>query len=151
TLRIWYDDTTLTGAFYRDYHPRRPGEPAGPDLFFRYDSLRGLVEVARGPENIDSSRRDNPRWARDHVLLARTMASARAGAGAAVEFAKLAEADPTNVDLVFDAGVSAESAGDSIAALAWYRRAAALPGADADVRANLERLSRRLATIAVTD
>ena len=60
---------------------------------------------------------------------------------AAAEFLKLAEAVPSRFEYAFDAGACLESLGDSSAAAEWYARAAGLPGADADVRRNAERLA----------
>jgi hypothetical protein len=143
-LRVWYRDPTLRGGFYTDYRPRAAGDPEGPDYFFRYDSTTGWVPVVRGPEDAAATRRANPRWSRDHGMLARTLAAADDWLGAAAEYVKLAAAESLAVDWAFDAGVCYETLGDSAAAAAWYARAAARPGADDDVRARARRLARHL-------
>ena len=141
-IRIWYGDPTLKAGFYSAYHPRGPEDPSGPDLFFRYDRLGGWVEVVSGPEDVARARRANPRWEKDHVSLARTLASGGDWRRAAVEYAKLADASPGTFDYAFDAAVCFETLGDSTAAAAWYRRAAALPGADAEALRAVGRVPR---------
>lgn len=143
-LRVWYTDSTLRGGFYTDYRPRTSSDPAGPDLFFRYDTTTGWVEVKTGAEDLGQARLDNPRWEADHLMLAGTLARAGGWQPAAAEYAKLAEAVPTRVDYAYDAGVCFESIGDSSAAALWYARAAALPGADEDARRTAQRFARHL-------
>jgi len=143
-LRVWYGDPTLRGGFYTDYHARAAGEPPGEDYFFRYDSTSGWVPVHRGAEDLAVARRANPRWERDHEVLAETLARGEDWARAAGEYAKLAAADSLHVDWAFNAGVCEEARGDSAAAARWFARAAALPGADAETRARAERLARYL-------
>ncbi len=143
-LRVWYGEPTLRAGYYTAFRPRGPGEPAGPDLFFRFDSTAGWVEVVVGREDVARARRANPRWERDHATLAGTLARTGDWARAGAEYAKLSEADPTRVDYAYDAGVCFESIGDSTAAARWYARAAALPGADAEARRTAERLARHL-------
>jgi hypothetical protein len=46
TVRVWYSDTTLHADFAAHFRPRRPGEPAGRDFFFRYDPDSGWVALA---------------------------------------------------------------------------------------------------------
>lgn len=143
-LRVWYGDPTLHAGYYSAYRPRGRDEPPGPDLFFRYDSVGGWVEVVPGREDIARARLTNPRWETDHKTLAATLARAEDWPRAAAEYAKLAEAEPARVDYAFDAGVCSESAGDSTAAGRWYARAAALPGADDEVRRAAQRFVRHL-------
>ncbi|MGH7730371.1 MAG: hypothetical protein ACRENJ_03885 [Candidatus Eiseniibacteriota bacterium] len=140
-LRVWYRDPTLRAGYYSSYRPRDPGDPAGPDLFFRFDSTGGWVEVLPGAEDVARARRANPRWEKDHVMLAATLARAGDWPRAAAEYAKLAAAVPARFEYAFDAGVCFESLGDSTAAAEWYRRAAALPGADAEARSSAERFA----------
>ena len=140
-LRVWYRDPTVRGAFYSAYRPRESGSPEGPDLFFRFDSTGGWVEVVRGDEDVARARRANPRWEKDHVTLAATLAGAGDWARAAGEYAKLADAEPERVEYAYNAGVSCEALGDSAAAAAWYARAARLPGADDEVRRDAARLA----------
>lgn len=139
-LRVWYADTTLRGAFYSAYRPRDAAEPAGPDLFFRFDSTGTWVEVTAGAEDVPRGRAANPRWEQDHVTLARALAEGDDWGRAAQEYVKLATAEPGNIDYAFDAAVCFESQGDSAAAAEWYARAAALPGADPEARSNARRL-----------
>ena len=140
-LRVWYGDSTLQGGFYADYRPRAAGAARGPDFFFRFDSTTGWVPVRRGPENVAMARRANPRWVRDHDVLAQTLARAGDWGSAAVEYAKLADSESLRVDYGFNAGLCYETLGDSAAAASWYTRAAALPDADDDVRSSARRLS----------
>lgn len=143
-LRVWYDEPTLRAGYYSAYRPRDPRDPPGPDLFFRFDSLGGWVEVVRGPEDVARARRANPRWEQDHATLAGTLARAGDWRGAAAEFEKLADAVPDRPGYAFDAALSHETLGDSSAAAAWYARAAALPDADEGARRAARRFARHL-------
>ncbi len=140
-LRVWYGDSTLRGGYYSSYRPRDPAGPGGTDLFFRFDSTGGWVEVTAGAEDVPRARARNPRWEQDQVTLARALAVGGDWPRAAAEFVKLAEAEPARFDYAFDAAVCFESHGDSAAAGEWYARAAALPGADSEARRNAERLA----------
>jgi hypothetical protein len=140
-LRVWYRDPTLSAGYYSSYRPRDPAKPAGPDLFFRFDSTGGWVEVMSGAEDVARAQVANPRWETDHVMLATTLAGAGDWPRAAAEYLKLAEAFPTRFEYASDAGVCLESLGDSVAAAEWYARAAALPGADDEARRNAERFA----------
>jgi hypothetical protein len=143
-LRVWYRDSTLRAGFYPSYRPRPPGATRGEDYFFRFDSTAGWVRVQRGPEDLAAARRSNPRWQRDHEVLAQTLATAGDWGAAAGEYVKLALAEPARVDYAFNVGVCHEASGDSAAAAAWFARAAALPGADDEVRVAARRLARHL-------
>jgi len=132
-LRVWYSDSTIQGALYSQFQARPPSQPPGPDLFFRFDAATGWVEVTRGAEDVALARRANPRWERDHDKLAATLARGGDWAGAAGEYSKLAAANPGESDFAFNAGLCHETLGDRLLAAEWYRRAAALPGADADI------------------
>jgi hypothetical protein len=140
-LRVWYRDPTLRAGYYSSYRSRDAAAPPGPDLFFRFDSTSGWVEVRPGAEDLARARAENPRWEQDHVTLARAMADGGDWRRAAAEFLKLAEAAPSRFEYAFDAGACLESLGDSSAAAEWYARAAGRPGADAEVRRNAERLA----------
>ena len=129
-LRVWYGEPTITGGYYTAYRRRRPDEPAGSDLFFRFDSTAAWIEVMLGPEDVVRAEAANRRWERDHVTLATTLARAGDWARAAGEYAKLADARPALLDYPHDAAVCFESAGDSLAAASWWARAAAFPDAD---------------------
>jgi hypothetical protein len=139
---VWYGDPTLSGGYYSAFRPRRAADPPGPDLFFRFDSTAGWVGVTAGAEDVARARAGNPRWERDHVTLARTLAEGGDWARAAAEYAKLAEAAPARFEYAADAALCFETVGDSLAAATWYGRAAALPGADAETRRHAERLAR---------
>lgn len=142
-LRVWYDDSTLRGGYYPSFRARGPREPAGPDRFFRFDSTRGWVPVVAGAEDVAAARRADPRWILDHDMLARTLAEGGEWVVAAREYEKLAAADSSSVDFAYNAAVCRETIGDSTAAARWYARAAALPGADPEVRANAARTARQ--------
>jgi hypothetical protein len=94
--------------------------PAGPDYFFVRDSLGRWREVVKGPEPADGARRELPRWTADHEELAQRLVEADDVASARVEYEKLAAA-----------------------AAEWYSRAAALPGADEEMRARAREFQRR--------
>jgi hypothetical protein len=143
-LRVWYGDSTLRGGFYTDFRARTEGATRGADLFFRFDSTTGWVPVLRGPEDVAIARRENPRWVRDHDVLAQTLARGGDWGPAAVEYAKLADSESLHVDYAFNAGLCYETLGDSAAAAAWYARAATRPDADDEVRSSARRLSRHL-------
>ncbi len=133
-LRLWYRDPTVSGGLLSQYRARPAGSPAGPDRFFRYDSLAGWIEVRRGPE--DAAARSADRlWREDHERLAIALSRGEDWPGAAGEYAKLAAACPDSVDYLYYAGLAARAAGDSTAARTWLVRAAALPSADDEVRA----------------
>jgi len=143
-LRVWYRDSTLRAGYYSSYLPRGPSDPAGPDLFFRFDSTSGWIEVVSGPEDLARARLANPRWEKDHATLAVTLARAGDWKPAGAEYEKLAAAQPGRVDYAYDAGLCFESIGDSTSAARWYARAAALPDADAEVRRTSERFAHHL-------
>jgi len=88
-LQLWYRDTTLSAQFYNHYRPRSAGEPSGPDLFFRFDSVRVLVEVHEGPEDLAAAMRANPEWQPDHEKLSMLLLKSGDIDRAAEEFEKL--------------------------------------------------------------
>jgi len=143
-LRVWYGDPTLRAGYYPAYRPRTSMEPDGPDLFFRYDSTAGWVQIRPGRENVAKAQTANPRWATDHQVLAQTLAGADNWSGALAEYLKVAGADTLNVENAFNVGVCYEALGDTLSAARWYTRAAALPGADEQVRAVARQVQGRL-------
>ena len=143
-LRVWYGEPTLRAGYYSAYRPRAAGEPEGQDLFFRFDSTSGWVEVVPGPEDVARARLANPRWEKDHAMLAVTLARAGDWRPAASEYQKLAGDRPARFDYAYDAGLCFESIGDSVTAARWYARAAALPGADEEARRSAQRLAHHL-------
>jgi hypothetical protein len=134
-LRVWYRDSTVVGSFWADYRPRGARDPAGPDYFFRYDSLAGWIEVRPGPENFRAAWAANPEWRQDHEKLARTFVDARDFRSAATEFEKLAAAHPEDPNYSYLLGLSFEQLGVRDSSALWIRRAAALPGADEGIKA----------------
>lgn len=141
-VRVWYRDPTLQAGFYSAYRARGADEPQGPDHFFRMDELGRFLEVKRdgttatepGTEaGTDATRARDPRWERDHVSLAHTLAAGRDWRGAAAEFRRLAIAFPDSSGYAFDAATSFLQAGDSTAGAAWLREAARRPGAPPEV------------------
>ena len=150
-LRVWYNDPSLEGGYYPAYRPRAAGEPQGPDLFFRYDSLAGWVQIQPGRQDVPQAQLHNPRWMVDHEMLAQTLARADNWNAALVEYLKLASADSQKVEFAFNVGVCYEALGDSARAAQWFSRAAALPGADDEVRAQVRPSGRRAAGAAGRD
>jgi hypothetical protein len=140
-LRVWFREPTVTGGLFSQYRVRGAGLPAGPDRFFRYDSVAGWIEIHRGPEVVATARAADRLWREDHERLAIALSRGGDWPGAAAEYAKLAAAFPDSVDYLYYAGLAALAAGDSSVARTWLRRAAALPSADDEVR----RAARQLA------
>jgi hypothetical protein len=102
-FRIWYRDSTLEGGYYSYYRPRGPGEPAGRDYFFRFDSTGVWVEVATGPERRAATLR--PGWEQDHRELARLLGAAGDWKAAGEELVKLADVSPENYEYPLNAAV----------------------------------------------
>ena len=90
-IRVWYRDSTLKAGFYSSYSPRRRDEPPGTDLFFRFDTLAGLIEVKAGPENVRTGISTNPGWESDHERLAMLFLRSGDAEHAGMEFQKLSE------------------------------------------------------------
>jgi hypothetical protein len=142
-VRIWYRDPTLRAGYYSAYAPRATGEPAGPDHFFRMDESGRLSEIRRTPLDerdlaataaADSAEsRRNPRWRTDRLSLASAFATGRDWGGAAAEFRRLALAFPDSSGFAFDAASAFLQAGDTTAALHWFRDAARRPGASPEI------------------
>ena len=122
-LRVWYHDPTIEGRYWSDYRERGRDEPAGPDYFFRYDSLASWIEVVRGPEDVRRARAIDPRWEQDHARLADVLALGDDWERAADEYRKLAREAPDHPDYAHNVAVCLEAAGDTAAARAWRNRA----------------------------
>ena len=143
-LRVWYRDPTVSGGYLGQWTPRAANEPAGPDLFFRYDSTAGWIGIASGSEDTAAARRANPRWSDDHRELAAAFARAGAWRIAGGEYARLAAADDGNPQTAADAAVCFAMAGDSTAAARWFALAARAPDADDDIRRFAREFARHL-------
>jgi hypothetical protein len=126
SLRVWYRDTSLRAGYYSDYRPR-PDTETQNDFFFRFDSTAGMIEVHRGPEDVERARYLNPAWEGDHDMLAALFLRAGDLRGASEEYAKLASL-PSRMDCLFNAGVCQQLMGDSVAAESCYRTLAARMG-----------------------
>lgn len=126
-VRVWYGDTTLSGAFWSDYHPRLAAAAPGPDLFFRYDSTAGWVEVAKGEEDLPRTRAANPKWEQDHRELAAALVRAQDWRAAAAEFEKLATAAPDHPDYAMNVALCYETVRDFDQGGRWYERVLSLP------------------------
>ncbi|MEY4373944.1 MAG: hypothetical protein RL760_110, partial [Candidatus Eisenbacteria bacterium] len=114
-VRVWYREPTLQAGFYSAYRAREANEPQGPDHFFRMDELGRFQEVKRdgmtatepgADPGKDAARARDPRWERDHVSLAHTLAAGRDWRGAAAEFRRLAIAFPDSAGYAFDAATA---------------------------------------------
>jgi hypothetical protein len=130
-LRVWYRDPTLHGGFFRDYHAR-PATTPGEDLFFRYDSTAGWIELTPGRK--DTVARSRPDWQSDHERLALTLSRGENWPDTAEEYARLARAFPDSANYAYYAGLARVALGDRAGAVAWLVRAARLPGADDTMR-----------------
>lgn len=117
-LRVWYADSTLEAGFYSYYRPRRT-PVTGSDLFFRFDSTAGMVEVKAGREDVRLGLLSDPAWEQDHQDLAMVFLRSGDTARAALEFEKLSQL-PNRPDAAGFAGVCWESVGDSTRADSLY-------------------------------
>jgi len=133
-LRVWFREPTVTGALFSQYRTRPAGLPAGPDRFFRYDSVTGWIEIHRGPEVVATARAVDRLWREDHERLAIVLSRGGDWPGTVAEYAKLAAAFPDSVAYLYYAGLAALVIGDSTAARTRLVRAAALPSADDEIR-----------------
>lgn len=107
-VRVWYDDPTVTADFVSKYSRRsRPGV----DLFFRFDTLRVLVEVKAGPSDSLEGFSENAEWESDHTKLAVLFLEAGEPARAADEFVKVSRLE-TAVQSTLYAAVSCKLAGE---------------------------------------
>jgi len=111
-LRVWYRDSTLHAGFYSDYRPRASSAPMGEDFFFNFDSLRGMVEVKAGPEDVERGQSCNPDWESNHEKLAMLFLRSGDVLRAAVEFEKLSLLR-TRPDAAAYAAVCREFVGDT--------------------------------------
>jgi hypothetical protein len=143
-FRVWYRDTTIRAGYYSYYRPRAEGEPAGPDYFFRFDSVGAWVEVVPGREDVRAARERDPYWEADHRELALLLGTSDDWRAAARELEKLAGAFPDSLEYPLNAAVCYEKLGDSSAAARWYARAAALPAADPRVKDAARHYARHL-------
>ncbi len=145
-VRVWYRDRTLQAGYYSAYVARPDSAPKGPDRFFRMDEAGRFQEVKRDGETATAptpvasdttgngaERANDPRWEKDRVSLAHTLASGKDWRGAASEFRRLAIAFPDSAGYAFDAASAFMQAGDSTAGIQWLREAARRPGAPAEV------------------
>lgn len=140
-VRVWYRDRTLRAGYYSAYRARGENEPQGPDRFFRMDEAGRFQEVERdatgetttSARSGDATRPTDPRWQRDRLSLAHTLAAGRDWRGAAAEFRRLAIAFPESSGYAFDAATAFLQAGDSSAGVQWLREAARRPGAPSEV------------------
>jgi hypothetical protein len=110
-LRVWYRDSTLQAGFYSYYRARPEYAPPGTDYFFRFDSLKGMIEIKAGPEDLQQGMMSNSAWEGDHEKLAMLFLRSGDVTRAAVEFEKLSVL-PHRPDAAGYAAVCWEFAGD---------------------------------------
>lgn len=122
-VRVWYRDSTLQAGFYSYYRPRGTAEPTGEDLFFHFDSTRGLRPVLLGPENALEAVRLDPEWESNHEALANTLLGAGDPERAADELEKIGGL-PHRPDALAFSGLCREVAGDSARARELFTLAA---------------------------
>ncbi len=118
-VRVWYGDTTLEAGFYSYYTPRPNGRPAGPDLFFHFDSTSGLHEVHLGPEDVARAVGEERGWEANHESLAMLLLVHGYPLGAAGEFEKLASL-PRRSDALMYAAVCLDLADEPAPAESLY-------------------------------
>lgn len=133
-IRVWYSDTTLRAHFYSAYRARAAGDSA-LDLFFRFDSTRGLLPVRTGPAFTPAEIAEHPGWARDHEVLAARFLEAGETGRAVVEYAKLSDAFPEDVSYALFAGVLLETLNRTAEARRFYDRASPHLGGPDSTRA----------------
>jgi hypothetical protein len=139
-LRVWYADSTLKADYYSSYRPRASSEAAGPDYFFRFDTLQGMVEVKTGNEDVQAAVLSNPEWEGDHERLAMTFLRSGDTPRAAAEFEKLSSL-PNRADAAVYAAVCLEVMADSVRADSLLSAAQARLGLSSDrMRQWVERL-----------
>jgi tetratricopeptide (TPR) repeat protein len=143
-FRVWYDDPTLRAGFYSAYAPRLASAPPGRDFFFKFDTTLTWREVVEGPEEIGPARSADPDWEEDHRELALVLGSAGDWDHAAGEMIKLQQAFPDRVAYAVNLAFVYARLQDTTQALAWYRRAAAMPNASASVREAAAEFENRL-------
>jgi hypothetical protein len=134
-LAVWYRDPTLSANYLSRYRPRAPAEPPGPDWFFTFDPARGWSEEEHIPAG---PRAERDQWDK----YARTMWSFHEFPEAIEALERLARAEPGNVDHAVHLGDCHLALGDTTQAIRWYRRAAALPGAPAEIAGRASALER---------
>lgn len=95
-LRIWYDDSMLETRFRRDFAMRAPNEAAGPDFFFHFDTLWGLVEIELSRDG--NTRPQSADWERRYFNLATAFLLGGDVEQAASEYLAIARANPRRTD-----------------------------------------------------
>ena len=128
-VRVWYRDSTLSSDFFSAYRPRAVGEPAGPDLFFRFDSLRAIVPVGDTGLPVAEAMRRNPEWLSDQLKLAYLFLEKGDRPAAARQFELVARA-PGQEDAILFAGVCWREAGVTGRADSLFRAARRTLGRD---------------------
>ncbi len=142
-LRVWYEDPTLKAGFYSSYRSRGL-EPHGTDLFFRFDSTGGMVEVHAGPEDVHDGLRSNPEWESDHEKLAMLFLTSGELRRAALEFEKVSLL-PHRADAAGFAGVCWKSVGSQARADSLFATVRVRTGLSRESTAAwVERLEARL-------
>lgn len=130
-FHVWYRDTTIHGAFLSEYRTRDASEPAGPDLFFRFEPPDGWTEIRLGPEDAHRARAANPRWLDDHRRVVIQLGRANDWPRAAAELEKLAVARPDNPEFPASLAFALGRLGDAAGAARWQARADSLARAAA--------------------
>jgi len=139
-MRVWYRDSTLQAGFYSYYRPRSTSAAPGEDLFFRFDSTAGMVEVKVGSENVQLGLRSNPNWESDHEGLAMLFLNSGDVSRAAAEFEKLSLL-PRRPDAAAYAAVCREFTGEAPRAESLAAAAGSRMGVSV---AELQRMMARL-------
>jgi hypothetical protein len=104
-------------------HPvRSAADFVGRDYFFRFATEDEFFEVHAGPE-APNTVLSNPRWKKDHDILASTFIQAGNTRGAAEEYAKLFAYDPSRWESSVYSAAAFEAIGDTARADSMYRLA----------------------------
>ncbi len=142
-IRVWYEDATLQGWFYRDFRAREIVAPPGVDRFFRYDPSVGWVEIVVGAEDVLAAQMRNSRWADDHRRLVLTLAKGGDWTATMAEYSKLASSFPDSASYPYMAGLAALACGDSAAGERLISRAAKLRSADPEIQSAARAIALR--------
>ncbi len=131
--QIWTGDTTLAMYYVSRYHPRAEGDSLGRDILFAYDNKKGwssqlIVFPTATSSPAEVKQYGTFLWGIGHAAEAR------------VQFERLANQYPRDWSAAFNLGTCYIRMGDTLQGLRWCERAAALPGAPAELVEALRRL-----------
>jgi hypothetical protein len=123
-FRVLYRDSTLRGWFIGRYRPRRADEPAGPDIFLRFDGVAGLRRMVPAvPPPAGADPEELGLWESDQRMLAWEFGRGGDWQRAAGQFAALAQQSPQSLEFAANAFDCYRRAGDATQAAVYLARA----------------------------